>query len=113
MLSEYVVPPVKLVYGIRPAVLEMVDAFGLINLKTDISVPMAYRLGDQVIPYLGLLANPNLTLGPQGFHDAKGLLPHPYDNELVVDFPKLDDADRKSTRLNSSHTDISRMPSSA
>ncbi len=27
--------------------------------------------------------------------------------------PKLGDIDRKSTRLNSSHTDISRMPSSA
>ena len=26
---------------------------------------------------------------------------------------KMDEADRKSTRLNSSHTDISRMPSSA
>src|ERR1044072_815262 len=30
-----------------------------------------------------------------------------------VDLPKLLDRDRKSTRLNSSHTDISRMPSSA
>ena len=28
-------------------------------------------------------------------------------------FQELNDPDRKSTRLNSSHTDISRMPSSA
>ena len=33
-------------------------------------------------------------------------------NELV-DFVEVELADRKSTRLNSSHTDISRMPSSA
>ena len=33
-----------------------------------------------------------------------------FDNAL---FPSAVDADRKSTRLNSSHTDISRMPSSA
>ena len=30
----------------------------------------------------------------------------------VAEFLKVDDLDRKSTRLNSSHTDIHRMPSS-
>ena len=33
--------------------------------------------------------------------------------ELQVLIKRLEDLDRKSTRLNSSHTDISRMPSSA
>ena len=33
--------------------------------------------------------------------------------EMVILSPSLMDKDRKSTRLNSSHTDISRMPSSA
>ena len=33
--------------------------------------------------------------------------------EVLRSFATLDEADRKSTRLNSSHTDISRMPSSA
>ena len=34
-------------------------------------------------------------------------------NDLVIGERKLGGLDRKSTRLNSSHTDISRMPSSA
>ena len=33
--------------------------------------------------------------------------------KTLEDFPEIDELDRKSTRLNSSHTDISRMPSSA
>ena len=33
--------------------------------------------------------------------------------ETKPDLTPVTDADRKSTRLNSSHTDISRMPSSA
>ena len=33
--------------------------------------------------------------------------------DLVPDFANILKQDRKSTRLNSSHTDISRMPSSA
>ena len=33
--------------------------------------------------------------------------------QCVVDFENFEETDRKSTRLNSSHTDISRMPSSA
>ena len=35
------------------------------------------------------------------------------ENRLVLDIREADERDRKSTRLNSSHTDISRMPSSA
>ena len=42
---------------------------------------------------------------------AMGLVSRPYSDRL--DFPALGNTDRKSTRLNSSHTDISRMPSSA
>ena len=34
-------------------------------------------------------------------------------DELKMYVPEYEKADRKSTRLNSSHTDISRMPSSA
>ena len=33
--------------------------------------------------------------------------------KLIIDTLAMQDEDRKSTRLNSSHTDISRMPSSA
>ena len=36
-----------------------------------------------------------------------------WNNENIKKEEKQKDADRKSTRLNSSHTDISRMPSSA
>ena len=40
--------------------------------------------------------------------------PRPADASLHTQYLTIDDApDRKSTRLNSSHTDISRMPSSA
>ena len=34
-------------------------------------------------------------------------------NNIVIDFKKIKDIDRKSTRLNSSHIPLSRMPSSA
>ena len=34
-------------------------------------------------------------------------------NDKAPQYKKIADKDRKSTRLNSSHTDISRMPSSA
>ena len=34
-------------------------------------------------------------------------------NDYPVDYDKISDADRKSTRLNSSHSSVSRMPSSA
>ena len=36
-----------------------------------------------------------------------------FKNPVVVELHVFEDQDRKSTRLNSSHTDISRMPSSA
>ena len=41
---------------------------------------------------------------------TSSFLPHPATKELIV---VKNEEDRKSTRLNSSHTDISRMPSSA
>ena len=49
------------------------------------------------------------TVGRQHYHDK-----HPF--HTLMNAGKLDREqlrDRKSTRLNSSHTDISRMPSSA
>ena len=47
--------------------------------------------------------------------EARRLRRHRFDIELTpIDHPDHDDArDRKSTRLNSSHSDLSRMPSSA
>ena len=36
-----------------------------------------------------------------------------HEKEQIVIYQSADGQDRKSTRLNSSHTDISRMPSSA
>ena len=48
--------------------------------------------------------------------DAMAYLRRPADEQydiVFLDPPFSDDLDRKSTRLNSSHTDISRMPSSA
>ena len=61
-----------------------------------------------------LVANPALT----GFTAPKILWlrnhePRHFDRTAKVLLPKDEIRDRKSTRLNSSHTDISRMPSSA
>ena len=43
--------------------------------------------------------------------DAQGILYIPFNDHVKETVPKL--ADRKSTRLNSSHIPLSRMPSSA
>ena len=40
-------------------------------------------------------------------------LPEASSNPMIAELRKARQRDRKSTRLNSSHTDISRMPSSA
>ena len=47
--------------------------------------------------------------------DAEGYEPYPILSRtgLEIESRTMEDLDRKSTRLNSSHTDISRMPSSA
>ena len=46
-------------------------------------------------------------------YPGRGMRNVSVDTDIVITFSKKMDTDRKSTRLNSSHTDISRMPSSA
>ena len=69
-------------------------AIGMLSITAAPFVPMIYRW-----------FNPPRTPrpDPRGFWETLGLV-----LESLNSF-----ADRKSTRLNSSHTDISRMPSSA
>ena len=61
--------------------------------------------------------NPSFTLGEMALQREKILAELEEEGILELnkelDFPILPQRDRKSTRLNSSHTDISRMPSSA
>ena len=54
----------------------------------------------------------NTALGDMS-DDTLGALSAALDSDLRDAFAQLVGLDRKSTRLNSSHTDISRMPSSA
>ena len=51
----------------------------------------------------------NFYLIEEQIRSTRRLLPRSYSSEL----PRLAAGDRKSTRLNSSHSDLSRMPSSA
>ena len=46
-------------------------------------------------------------------HRYRGLKPFGWQGIIPRRAPEMFEVDRKSTRLNSSHTDISRMPSSA
>ena len=48
-----------------------------------------------------------------GNRSDKAIINYPDGSNILYDFTTDKQADRKSTRLNSSHTDISRMPSSA
>ena len=48
------------------------------------------------------------TIGAQIIDDLK-----PSNSDIIIEKTTYSGLDRKSTRLNSSHTDISRMPSSA
>ena len=55
----------------------------------------------------------DLVVGPQSYQNLPALLDKKIKAERVdTEFP-IDDKDRKSTRLNSSHSQQSRMPSSA
>lgn len=81
----------KLVLGTRREVRRNVDAFGHLNRSSDQTVPFAYRFGDRVLPYLGLLATPALRVENGGLADDRGALPQPFDGEFYVDFPPLSD----------------------
>ena len=48
-----------------------------------------------------------------GYISHKGFWADDGERVTIVEFEHAEGQDRKSTRLNSSHTDISRMPSSA
>ena len=57
------------------------------------------------------------TLNGKGLHSGKNatlnILPSEPNTGIAFQRVDIEGEDRKSTRLNSSHTDISRMPSSA
>ena len=56
----------------------------------------------------------HLKINKLDHHSRRGLLMLVGRRRRMLDYVKANDIeDRKSTRLNSSHTDISRMPSSA
>ncbi len=81
----------KMVLGSRPEIASKVDALGHLNLAGDQSVPIAYRFGQEVLPYLGLQALKGLKYASGGLVEDRGALPRPADNELYVDYPKVTD----------------------
>ena len=92
-----------------------------VEVQAEESKPRSYTL--QEIIDLTLTHNPTIELG-KGIIDEKAaeeVTAHAYSNPSFsvqsgygkVRDPRGTSLDRKSTRLNSSHTDISRMPSSA
>ena len=72
--------------------------------------PADYRL---LIAAVAGIALSILLIIKGRLHPFVGLLCGAFTVGLLAGLPMDETADRKSTRLNSSHTDISRMPSSA
>ena len=77
---------------------------------------MAFEL--PALPYEKTALEPEISANTLDFHHGKHHNAYVTNlNNLTKDTPNADASleaiDRKSTRLNSSHTDISRMPSSA
>ena len=60
-------------------------------------------------PLLGSVGTADLPGGREDYDVSESLVW----GQTITEVPKLDDVDRKSTRLNSSHSSVSRMPSSA
>ena len=98
--------------NIRTPILEHTEVFQRgIGEVTDIVEKEMYSFADR-------LNGEELTMRPEG---TAAIVRSVIENNLLYDGPKrlfyagpmFRHEDRKSTRLNSSHTDISRMPSSA
>ena len=86
--------------------------------KTVVSDLPQLSLNGTVIPYsssvkdLGFLIDQNLSWQPQVNEVGRRIVSRIHSLKRLQQFIAIA-TDRKSTRLNSSHTDISRMPSSA
>ena len=59
------------------------------------------------------LYNPSMRVRVLFFGKLKEIVGREHDDAEISDGTRVSDLDRKSTRLNSSHRSLSRMPSSA
>ena len=82
------------------------------SLASGVEVGILKKMRQKGIP-LGEYVDGKINYGVKtGFNQAF-VIDLKTKEQLIKEDPKSSEIDRKSTRLNSSHTDISRMPSSA
>ena len=91
----------------REKILEEIADVHLTNLS------IAYSLGFSDEEITDMIHQKSLKWSELQAKEEKAQFPLPFEIHITVDGIEMSDPDRKSTRLNSSHEFVSRMPSSA